>query len=121
MTGEILGIGVDIVDPARIARVRARQDIMGHVMADEEEFLFPLSDGDAANIWATKEAVAKTLGTGFWQEGVRWTDIRLRPDGGVAFHGPAAVLAGECIVDIERKQVGGYLVVTAIRRRGQAH
>jgi holo-[acyl-carrier protein] synthase len=47
--------------------------------------------------FAAKEAVAKTLGTGIWRDGVAWTDIEvLREASGaprLILHGAAATIA----------------------------
>ena len=116
MSGEILGIGVDVVDIDRLARVRAERPIMQRVMAPEEAHLLPLTDESAAVVWATKEAVAKTLGTGFWQQGVEWSDIRLLVDGTVGLYGKAAQVAGSSTVELEQELIDAHMVVRAIRR-----
>ena len=69
----------------------------------------------ASQIWATKEAVAKTLGTGFWQAGVEWPDIRVHADFNISFHGAAAQCAGDSIIELSIEQMKGYVVVTALR------
>ena len=111
----VLGIGIDVADPDRLARVRRTGDIMRHVMAPSECHFLPLSDADAVRIWATKEAIAKSLGTGFWQRGMAWTDIRFQPDWSIELFGAAADLAGVCQFVVDNRFQGRYLVVTCVR------
>lgn len=59
-----------------------------------------VSDVFAAQIWAAKEAVAKSLGTGFWQAGVGWPDVQVGPDFVVRLVGAAARLAGPARFDL---------------------
>ena len=70
----VLGVGIDLVDVERLAQVRARRDIMRLVCAPDER-LAAKSDLGAAQLWAGKEAVAKALSTGLWQQGIDWPDI----------------------------------------------
>ena len=78
-TDAVVGIGVDVVQLARIVRARSRSDLMRHVCAPEEG-VADLDDPTAARIWAGKEAIGKALGSGFWQDGVEWSDVLLGPD-----------------------------------------
>ena len=111
---QLLGIGVDIVSVARIARVRSRRDLMAHVCAPEELHL-PMTDLRAARMWAGKEAVAKALGTGFWQAGVEWRDVRFDADWGVSCHGPAARLLGDSVILVTFRHDGDRVIATALR------
>ena len=100
----LAGVGVDVADVARLARVRSRRELLTHVCAPEE--LPPpadrarVSDRFAAQIWAAKEAVAKSLGTGFWQAGIGWPDVRVGPDLVVRLAGAARSLAGPARFDL---------------------
>ncbi|MEE2757686.1 MAG: 4'-phosphopantetheinyl transferase superfamily protein [Myxococcota bacterium] len=116
-THQVLGIGVDIADPERLSRVRKKGDVMRQVMGPNEAHFWPLSDADAARIWATKEAIAKSLGTGFWQHGMAWTDICLNPDWTVDLFGAAAELAESSDFRIEARYEGRYLIVTCLRTK----
>ncbi len=79
---EIYGIGTDIIECARIARMieehgelflkrvytPAEIEYCARRRRAEEHF---------AARWAAKEAVLKALGTG-WRKGIAWTDIEVR-------------------------------------------
>ncbi len=111
----VAGIGVDVVSVSRLARVRGRQGrLLEHVVADEE-LVGGVDDLRAAQLWAGKEAVAKTLGTGFWQHGVGWPDVRIARDRKVTFHGKAAALAAGSTVALDFAVDGDTLVAVAIR------
>ena len=111
----LLGIGVDISDPMRLERIRQRNDVMLRVMHPTEQAVHSLEPLTASRIWASKEAVAKTLGTGFWQQGVDWPEIRLDAHFAVSLHGAAAACAGDSTFELEVQTVDGYVVVTALR------
>ena len=79
----ILGIGTDLVEIARIdgALERHGDRLIGRVLGPEERQRLPESNRAAwlAKRFATKEAVAKALGTGF-RDGLRLVDIQTRHD-----------------------------------------
>jgi len=110
----LVGLGVDVVSIERIARVRSRRDLMAHVCAPEE-LMHPMTNLRAARMWAGKEAVAKALGTGFWQEGVEWRDVRFDAHWSVSCHGPAARLLGPSALAVEFRQDGDRIVAMALR------
>lgn len=77
----LLGIGVDMVEVARISKALDRngQTFARRILSVDEFEQF--SDAKSPNSFlakrfAVKEAVAKAIGTGFSQ-GVSWTDISL--------------------------------------------
>jgi len=82
----IKGIGVDLVQVSRIAKILAKHDerLASRLLTDREfsEFQSLPNEIDArranflAKRFAVKEAVSKALGTGFSQ-GVSWKDIEL--------------------------------------------
>lgn len=113
----ITGIGVDVVLIERITRVRSRHDLLAHVCAPDEQ-VEGVDDLTAAKLWAGKEAIAKCLGSGFWQQGVDWTDVRLGPDFVVRLHGRAAELAAGDTFSLTFTQHAGHLLAVAIRRAG---
>ena len=75
----IVGVGIDIVDVARIrnmAEVYGERFLKRVFSEDELAYCMKFSDPfpHLAARWAAKEAVAKALGTGFSQ-GVTWKSI----------------------------------------------
>lgn len=80
----IVGVGVDIVDLARIRDVleRHRDRFLDRILtAEEKRYCLEHRDPTpfVAARFAAKEAVFKAIGTG-WSDGVRWTDIEVRRD-----------------------------------------
>lgn len=80
----ILGIGNDIVEVARIKMVLARhpQRFLDKVFTpNEQEYCLKRKDPaiHLAGRFAAKEAVVKSLGTGF-SEGLTWLDIEILND-----------------------------------------
>lgn len=81
---KIIGLGTDIVEIVRIGQMVERH---GEVFLDrvytEEEIRYCRKRKEMyqhlAGRWAAKEAVMKTLGTG-WGKGVSWKDIEVRTD-----------------------------------------
>jgi holo-[acyl-carrier protein] synthase len=91
----IFGIGLDIVDIARIAELRQRHgDSLGRNIFLPEELDYCLSRANAdeclAARFAAKEAVMKALGTG-WAEGVSFMGIEVTREAsgkpGITLHG----------------------------------
>lgn len=84
---EIVGIGADIVECVRIARMIEQhgEQFLNRVYT-EREIRYCQARRHAtehfAGRWAAKEAVLKCLGTG-WRKGLCWTDMEIRnePDG----------------------------------------
>ena len=111
----LVGIGIDVVEIRRIARVRSRREILEEVCAEEEKQLFPLSDFDAARLWSGKEAAVKTIGTGFWQQGVDWRDLRFDADFELTLHGRLQEMAPDSILELAWDEHDGYLIATAYR------
>lgn len=96
---KMLRTGVDLIE---IARVRAAIDAHGdrflqRVYTQGELRCCGQRVESLAARFAAKEAVAKTLGTGIWRDGVAWTDIEvLREASGaprLILHGAAATIA----------------------------
>ena len=83
---KIIGIGTDITECLRIARMIERH---GELFIDRiytpEEIKYCQSRKQAtqhfAGRWAAKEAILKALGTG-WQRGISWRDIEIRNEPG---------------------------------------
>lgn len=107
----ILGHGIDHIDVARIAALRARHgEGFGERLFSPAEITYceprKRADEHFAVRFAAKEAVLKAIGTGFI-EGIGWRDVEVTRDAagkpGVALHGGAAVHA-------ERLGVTGWLL-----------
>lgn len=90
----ILGIGTDLVEIARIRGALERHGtrLIDRVLGPEERDRLPDANQDAwlAKRFATKEAVAKALGTGF-RDGLRLGDIQTHHD---ELGRPEVVLSG---------------------------
>ena len=77
----IIGIGTDIIECDRIARMLTRHGkrFTAHVYTDEENRYCSgrkVAEQHFAGRWAAKEAVLKALGTG-WIAGISWTDVEV--------------------------------------------
>lgn len=101
----IIGIGSDLCDMRRVARVLERfgDRFLERTFTAEERARADRRKGDArigtyAKRWAAKEACAKALGTGFSQ-GVFLQDIRVSNRASGA---PAVVLAGGALDVLHR-------------------
>jgi len=112
----IVGVGVDVVEVGRLARLRGgRRDVLGHVCRPEE-LVGAIDDDRAASLWSGKEAVAKAIGTGLWQAGVDWKDIAIDRASRVTLWGEAARLAGATRVEVAFARRGTLMVAVAVRR-----
>jgi holo-[acyl-carrier protein] synthase len=83
---EILGIGTDITECLRIARMIERHGelFIDRVYTEEETHYCQnrkQSTQHFAGRWAAKEAVLKALGTG-WVRGISWRDVEIRNEPG---------------------------------------
>jgi len=83
---DIIGIGTDITECLRIARMIERHGelFIGRVYTPEE-IKYCQSRKQATQHftgrWAAKEAIMKALGTG-WRRGISWRDIEIRNEPG---------------------------------------
>lgn len=83
---EILGIGTDITECLRIARMIERHgELFINRVYTPEEIRYcqnrSLTTQHFTGRWAAKEAVLKALGT-TWQRGITWCDIEIRNESG---------------------------------------
>lgn len=107
----VIGIGTDIVECLRIAKMIERHGelFIGRVFtAREIEYC---SSRKAANQhyagrWAAKEAVLKAMGTG-WARGISWRDIEVRNDAGGR---PTIFLGGGAREVCERLEIVEMLI-----------
>ena len=62
----ILGVGLDLIDVARIGQAIRKQHFLERIYSEEERLHIAEKGAEtAAGYFAAKEAVAKALGTGF--------------------------------------------------------
>ena len=109
----VMGVGIDLVDVERLARVRARRDIMRMVCAPDERASV-VTDMGAARLWCGKEAVAKALSTGLWQEGIDWPDIVIIGHR-VELRGKAAPYGENAHITLDFTLNGKMLMAVALR------
>ncbi len=114
---DIIGLGVDLADVGRVRDLLARYGdaFRERCFTDHEwEYAHRFSDpaGRLAARFAGKEAVMKSLGTG-WRR-LRWTDIEITGGGR-----PRAVLTGRAAIRAEMLGVTEVLV-TVTHTRDQA-
>ena len=111
----LVAVGVDVVGIGRLARARSHARDIIELVCAAEECTADVDDLRAARLWSGKEAVAKTLGTGFWQSGVDWKQIRIFADGRLELTGRAASIAGDDIIALDWSRVGDRVVAVALR------
>lgn len=107
----IIGIGVDLVNIARIRTMAERwQDrFLSRLYTGAERQLSNRRSSPYAFLagrFAAKEAILKALGTG-WSAGIRWTDIEVLND---ATGRPIATLAGRAHALGLEAQITGILL-----------
>ena len=81
---EIIGIGTDITECLRIARMIERHgDLFINRVYTPDEIAYCQSRRQSTQHftgrWAAKEAILKALGTG-WRRGISWRDMEIRND-----------------------------------------
>lgn len=81
VASNVVGIGTDIVECARIADMIAKHEgtfITKVFTGDEITYCDPRKSSvqHYAGRWAAKEAILKAIGTG-WSKGIKWTDIEV--------------------------------------------
>ncbi len=96
----VLGVGLDIVETERVARLVSRygDHFVGKLMGEAEAACLPKDEAERALALAFavagKEAASKAIGTG-WSRGVRWRDVVVvrEPEQEVRLEGEAARVA----------------------------
>ena len=83
---ELIGLGTDITECLRIARMIERHgELFINRVYTPEEIKYCQSRKQATQHytgrWAAKEAILKALGTG-WRKGISWRDIEIRNEPG---------------------------------------
>jgi holo-[acyl-carrier protein] synthase len=104
---QVLGIGTDIIECLRIARMIERHgELFLHRVYTPAEIGYcsprRARTEHYAGRWAAKEAVLKALGTG-WSRGIQWTDVEVynQPGGQpiIRLHHRAAEIADQSGID----------------------
>jgi holo-[acyl-carrier protein] synthase len=103
---QVVGIGTDIIECLRIAQMIERHGelFLRRVYTDREVMYCSARKAATqhyAGRWAAKEAVLKSLGTG-WSGGIQWTDIEVRNEVGGA---PRIALAGKARELCEERRI----------------
>jgi holo-[acyl-carrier protein] synthase len=117
---ELVGIGTDITECLRIARMIERH---GELFIDRvytpEEIKYCQSRKQAtqhfAGRWAAKEAILKALGTG-WRRGISWRDVEIRNEPG----GKPVVAVRGGVKDVVEKLGIGEIQVSISHCRSHA-
>jgi holo-[acyl-carrier protein] synthase len=83
---DVIGIGTDITECLRIARMIERHgELFINRVYTDEEIRYCRHRKQATQHytgrWAAKEAIMKALGTG-WRKGIAWRDIEIRNEPG---------------------------------------
>lgn len=126
----IVGLGTDIVEIVRIGRMIERHgELFLQRVYTEEEIRYCQRRKECyqhfAGRWAAKEAVMKTLGTG-WTRGIGWQDIEVRSRKSgqptINIRGTAREFAdrlgiGEILITISHCRA--YATATAVALRGR--
>jgi len=131
---EIIGIGTDITECLRIARMIERHgELFVSRVYTPEEIRYCQSRAQATQHftgrWAAKEAILKAMGTG-WARGISWRDIEIRNEPGgkpiVAVRGGAKeIIEGlgiaEILVSIShcRSHATAYAIAVGRGKGGQ--
>ena len=115
---ELLGVGVDLCDVARIERAIEKEHFYERVFTPEERaYLNQKGKGraqSAAVMFAAKEAVAKALGTGFSGGVMPWNISVVHDEKGA----PGAELTGAAKERLE--QIGGAGVRISLSHEGDS-
>jgi holo-[acyl-carrier protein] synthase len=111
MRMKVLGIGTDIVECLRIAKmIEKHGDLFITRVYTRYEIEYCQSRAQStqhyAGRWAAKEAILKALGTG-WRKGISWRDMEIRNDAGGR---PIVALRGGIRDVIETQGVSEMLV-----------
>ena len=109
-----VAVGIDVVSIDRIERALAR-GLLDSVCHPTELSEGPFSAVEAAKIWTAKEAVVKTLGTGFYQGGVDFPDVQVRPEGTVTLHRNAFKAAPNSRFQLLVSELDGAIMTMALR------
>ena len=108
---DVIGIGTDVTECLRIARMIERHgELFINRVYTPEEISYCQSRAQATQHftgrWAAKEAILKALGTG-WRRGISWRDVEIRNEAGGK---PIVVVRGGAKEVVERLGIIKLLV-----------
>ena len=117
---EIIGIGTDITECLRIARMIERHgELFINRVYTAEEIRYCQNRKQATQHftgrWAAKEAIMKALGTG-WRRGISWRDIEIRNEPG----GKPVVAVRGGVKDVGEQLGIGQILVSISHCRSHA-
>ncbi len=115
---KIIGIGTDIAEISRIENMLEKHgDFFLKRIYTDQEIQYSHSGKHMgehlAGRWAAKEAVLKTLGTG-WIAGIDWKDVEVKNDSAGK---PEIILSGGALK--KAKELGGNQVMISITHSGE--
>ena len=107
----VLGIGTDIVECLRIAKMieRHAEQFITRVYTEQEIDYCSVRKAATqhyAGRWAAKEAVLKAIGTG-WVRGISWRDVEVCNDIGGR---PSICLTGGALEVSQKRGIGHVLI-----------
>ena len=108
---DVIGIGTDITECLRIARMIERHgELFINRVYTSEEIRYCQTRAQATQHftgrWAAKEAVLKALGTG-WRRGITWRDVEIRNE---ASGKPTVAIRGGAKEVVEQLGIAKLLV-----------
>lgn len=106
----ILGIGLDIIETARVEKALQNPGFLKKVYTEGEQEYLAKRKGNAqsaAGIFAAKEAVSKALGTGFGPISLQEVEIVWNENGK-----PSVKLTGRALMKLQ--EMGGKQVLVSI-------
>ena len=89
--------------------------VLESVCAPSELRSGPFTPVEAARIWTSKEAVVKTLGTGFFQGGVDFPDVDVTKDKPVRLYRNALRAAPKAQFELHHAEIDGAFMTIALR------
>ncbi len=107
-------IGIDCLFLPRMQALLLRRPYFFQALTQPIELPeHPPSLTQAAYLWTSKEAIAKALKTGVWQQGIDWKDLLVLDHGQVQLLNQAKILLGEAQLTLQFQIKGDYAFAKA--------